>query len=180
MSTIFIKIFTPFYEWPVNVIFFSIIVQVAFKRVLGQASSGQVALFVTIIGVTNLIFFTPFIFVFKHFEFDHFEWSRLPWTLLVGTAALGLCFNFLTIFGVAYTYPLFISIGALLGVPVNAAVDALFRDAEFGVYKYISFLMIVVGFTLLLIPLRRVERIERKIRCYMNDDEYAIIEETDS
>ena len=146
----------------------------------GDASSGQVALFVTLIGVTNFVFFTPFIFLFKHFELDTFDWSRLPWSLLVGTAALGLCFNFLTVFGVAYTYPLFISVGALLGVPVNAAVDALFRGADFGVYKYMAFLMIVVGFILLLIPIRQVERIERKIRCRCCNDihEYDNMGET--
>lgn len=83
----------------------------------------------------------------------------------MGTASLGLVFNFLLIFGVAYTYPLFISIGNLIGVPMNAALDAMFRGETFGVYKILAFFMIVVGFVLLLIPVARLRRLERRLFC---------------
>lgn len=34
-------------------------------------------------------------------------------------------YNLLVNFGIAYTYPLFISVGAILGIPSNAIVDAV-------------------------------------------------------
>ena len=139
--------------------------QVAFKRVLGQASSGQVALFVTIIGVTNLIFFSPLIFLLDYLDLETIDLQDMHWPALAGTAALQLVFNYLVSFGIAFTFPLFISIGTLIGVPFNAVVDAIFRGTDFGVYKIIACFMIIIGFLLLLLPIRKVEQIERKIRC---------------
>jgi len=89
----------------------------------------------------------------------------MPWSALAGTAALQLVFNYLVSFGIAFTFPLFISIGTLIGVPFNAVVDAIFRGTEFGAYKIIACFMIIIGFLLLLLPIRKVERIEQKIRC---------------
>ena len=34
-----------------------------------------------------------------------------------------LVFNFLVNFGVAFTYPLFISVAMMLGIPLNAGMD---------------------------------------------------------
>ena len=43
----------------------------------------------------------------------------------------GLCFNLSLNFGVAFTYPLFISVGAVLIVPMNLMVDILYREEAF-------------------------------------------------
>eukprot|EP00111_Clytia_hemisphaerica_P004135 TCONS_00011829-protein len=141
------------------------IYQVAFKRVLGQATSGQVALFVTVIGITNLLFFAPFIFLLHYVGLEKIDWHLLPWLELAGTAALQLVFHYLVSFGIAFTFPLFISIGILISVPFNAVVDAIFRNESFGISKTVAFFLIIVGFMLLLIPIRKVERLERKWCC---------------
>eukprot|EP00111_Clytia_hemisphaerica_P004134 TCONS_00011826-protein len=141
------------------------IFQVAFKRSFGFPATGQVAVIVTYIGLTNLVVLPYFIFIFKHVGWEHFIWSALPWKLLIGTALLGLMFNFLLIFGVAYTYPLFISIGNLIGVPMNAAIDAIFRGEDFDAFKIAAFFIIVTGFMLLLIPISRIEYFEREVCC---------------
>lgn len=143
----------------------SSIFQVAFKRVLGEATSGQVALFVTVIGFTNLLLFSPVIFLLDYLELESINWSDMPWSALAGTAVLQLVFNYLVSFGIAFTFPLFISIGILLSVPFNAAADAIFRGENFGLYKIVALVMIIIGFMLLLIPVRKLERLENKVRC---------------
>ena len=123
------------------------------------------ALFFTIIGFTNIIFFSPVIFLLDYLKLEEMNWNDVPWGALAGTAVLQLVFNYLVSFGIAFTFPLYISIGTLIGVPLNAVVDAIVRDADFGMYKIIACFIIIVGFLLLLIPIRKVERIEKKIRC---------------
>ena len=76
-----------------------------------------------------------------------------------------MVFHYLVSFGIAFTFPLFISIGILISVPFNAVVDAIFRDQSFGISKIVAFFLIIVGFMLLLIPIRKVERLERKWCC---------------
>ena len=97
----------------------------------------------------------------------------------MGTSLLGLVFNFFLIFGVAYTYPLFISIGNLIGVPMNALIDAEFRGEHLGANKICAFFMILVGFVILLIPVARLRRWERKLHCccreHYTDTEYQQI-----
>ncbi|CAH1792291.1 unnamed protein product [Owenia fusiformis] len=83
---------------------------------------------------------------------EQFDWYNLPWGFLCGSAVLGLAFNFLVNFGIAFTFPLFISVGTVLGIPLNAGVDAMFRGRIFGVTKIIATIMIIVGFILVLIP----------------------------
>ena len=68
---------------------------------------------------------------------------------------LSLIFNFLINFGVAFTFPLFISIGTILGIPVNAFVDLAFRHVTLTWYDYVGCAVIMVGFGLLLIPVQQ-------------------------
>ena len=140
-------------------------IQIAFKRVLGEATSGQVALLFTVIGFTNLLLFSPVIFVLDHLDLETIDWHQMPWPALAGTAVLQLVFNYLVSFGIAFTFPLFISIGILLSVPFNAAADAIFRGEGFGLYKIVALVLIIIGFMLLLIPVRKLERLEKKVRC---------------
>lgn len=131
---------------------------------MGKANGAQVALFISILGIVNSILFWPVIFLLDHYEYEQLEWTHLPWYSLAGTALLGLVFNYLVTFGIAYTFPLFISIGTLLGVPLNAAVDAIFRGSEFGRLKVIALFMIIIGFIMLLVSDKKIERLERKVR----------------
>ena len=79
-------------------------------------------------------------------------WSKIPWAYLCGTAVLGLVFNFLINFGVAFTFPLFISLGTLLGIPINAVVDSIWRHQAFGPLKAGAAVLIIAGFLIMLLP----------------------------
>ena len=76
--------------------------------------------------------------------------SEIPWLFLCVSAALSLVFNYLINFGVAFTYPLFISIGTIVGIPLNTIVDVAFRGTSFSIYDVVGCLTIMGGFCLML------------------------------
>jgi solute carrier family 35 protein F3/4 len=122
-----------------------------FKRCVGDAPLGQVALFLTTLGLLNAVFLW-IIFVSLSATGDEPLTKSIPWKFLFASAILSLMFNFLINFGIAYTYPLFISLGTVVGIPLNAVVDRLFRDITFGVVKTEGSVFIIVGFLMLLLP----------------------------
>ncbi|XP_064783006.1 solute carrier family 35 member F4-like [Oncorhynchus masou masou] len=131
----------------------SALYKVLFKMFLGSASLGEVAHFLSTMGVFNLIFisFIPLILYFTKVE----HWgslSSLPWGYLCGLAGLWLVFNILVNVGVVLTYPILISIGTLLSVPGNAAVDVLKHEVIFSVVRLAATCIICLGFLLLLLP----------------------------
>lgn len=139
--------------------------KVLFKKIVGDASGPQVSLFLTFLGLLNLVFLWPIMLILHYTNYEHMSWDTLPWDFLAGTGGLGLVFNFLINFGVALTYPLFISLGTVLGIPINAIADALFRGQSFGRFKIIASIMIVIGFVLLLLPERYEDLLESKVCC---------------
>ncbi|KAL0969093.1 hypothetical protein UPYG_G00222540 [Umbra pygmaea] len=131
----------------------SALYKVLFKMFLGSANLGEVAHFLSTMGVFNLIFisFIPIILYFTKVE----HWgslSSLPWGYLCGLAGLWLVFNILVNVGVVLTYPILISIGTLLSVPGNAAVDVLKNEVIFSVVRLAATCIICLGFLLLLLP----------------------------
>ena len=110
-----------------------------------------------------MVFLWPIVLILHYTDYEHMSWDTLPWNFLAGTGGMGLVFNFLINFGVALTYPLFISLGTVLGIPINAGADALFREQGFGRFKIIASVMIVIGFVLLLLPERYEDSLEGKV-----------------
>lgn len=138
--------------------------KVWFKRIVGDATLGQVSLFLSCLGLLSTLLLWPIIVIFHYTHYEDFSWRHIPWKYLCGNAVLGLIFNFLINFGIAFTYPLFISLGTVLGIPINALTDLIFRGAEFGSYKIVAALAIVIGFLFMLLP-REVEEILQAMVC---------------
>ncbi|XP_077990056.1 solute carrier family 35 member F4-like isoform X1 [Glandiceps talaboti] len=128
------------------------IYKVFFKRVVGDASLGQVSLFLTLLSIFNLLFLWPVMLVLRLTGVENWEWKDMPWDYICGSAALGVAFNFLINFGIAYTYPLYIAIGTVLGIPLNAVVDYIWRNTPYGVIKIVGTLLIIGGFVLMILP----------------------------
>ncbi|XP_077990057.1 solute carrier family 35 member F4-like isoform X2 [Glandiceps talaboti] len=126
--------------------------KVFFKRVVGDASLGQVSLFLTLLSIFNLLFLWPVMLVLRLTGVENWEWKDMPWDYICGSAALGVAFNFLINFGIAYTYPLYIAIGTVLGIPLNAVVDYIWRNTPYGVIKIVGTLLIIGGFVLMILP----------------------------
>ncbi|XP_022088807.1 solute carrier family 35 member F4-like isoform X2 [Acanthaster planci] len=136
--------------------------RVLFFRCVGNASFGQVSLFLSLLGLFNLVFFWPIMLILYLTNVETLDWGNLPVTFLCGGAALTLVFNFLVNFGIAITFPLFIALGTVVGIPLNGVVDWLVRGATFGALKIFGGALIVAGFLVMLVP----ESIQRKVACW--------------
>ncbi|XP_064411238.1 solute carrier family 35 member F3 [Latimeria chalumnae] len=131
----------------------SAIYKVFFKLFLGSANFGEAALFLTVLGLFNILFITciPVILYFTKVEY----WSSfeaIPWGSLCGLAVLLMTFNISVNFGIAVTYPNLISFGIVLSVPVNAVADHYASEIVFNSIRVIAILIIGLGFFLLLVP----------------------------
>ncbi|XP_062512860.1 solute carrier family 35 member F4-like [Corticium candelabrum] len=124
----------------------------SFKRYIGDASLAEVALFLTTLGLLNLVFLFSIFLILNATNSESLSASPIPWNYLVASAILSLFFNFFINFGIAYTYPLFISLGTVVGIPLNAFADEIFRDISFGAVKIEGSLFIIIGFLMLLLP----------------------------
>ncbi|XP_072045363.1 solute carrier family 35 member F4-like [Amphiura filiformis] len=121
------------------------IYKVLFKRFIGDATYGQVSLFLSVLSFFNLLFLWPFFIIFYFTGFEIIDWYNIPWDYLCGSAALSFVFNFLINFGIALTFPLFIALGTVIGIPLNAVVDYIFRNLPFGWLKINDTLLIIGG-----------------------------------
>ena len=103
-----------------------------FKRTVGDAALGLVSLILSCLGPLTTFHLWSLLVIFQFTEYKRVTWSDLLWEYLCGTGALALVFHFLMIFGVASISPLFISLGAVISIPLNSLIDYVFRDSEFG------------------------------------------------
>uniref|UniRef100_A0A0K0DZS5 EamA domain-containing protein n=1 Tax=Strongyloides stercoralis TaxID=6248 RepID=A0A0K0DZS5_STRER len=132
---------------------FSATYKVFFKKILGNANLGQVSIFMTGLGFMNLfINIIPCIFLI-FFKKEKIEISFVPWLPLIGSSLLSLLFNFLINFGIALLHPLVISIGMLMGIPLNIIVDVLFRNLHIEQDFLIGGSLILLSFILIVFPL---------------------------
>ncbi|XP_061645488.1 solute carrier family 35 member F3 isoform X1 [Phyllopteryx taeniolatus] len=131
----------------------SALYKVLFKMVLGSAKFGEAALFLTIVGGANFVFISivPVVLYFTRVEYIESP-GDIPWGYLCGVGALLFAFNILVNFGIAITYPNFISLGIVLSVPVNAMVDFYTCEISFNTVRLIAVSIICLGFLMLLLP----------------------------
>ena len=61
-----------------------------FKRFIGNATSGQVSLFLSVLGIFNILFLWPFIIIFYYTEVESWSFDKIPWDYLCGSAALSV------------------------------------------------------------------------------------------
>lgn len=115
-----------------------------FKKMIGDATYGQVSLFFSLIGLLNAALLWPVCLVLYFSEVEILHWDRLPWTILLSASTLSLgirnisvsvtqfhrlfiYFFFVTLvanllgnLSVAFTYDIFITFGLITAVPVSA------------------------------------------------------------
>uniref|UniRef100_A0A8R1TQ62 EamA domain-containing protein n=1 Tax=Onchocerca volvulus TaxID=6282 RepID=A0A8R1TQ62_ONCVO len=126
--------------------------KVLFKKIIGNATIGQVSLFMSGLGLLNasLNSLPMIILVVKNLE--TFTWAYIPWIPLFGVAFLSMWFNFLINFGITLLHPLVISIGMLFGIPISAAIDIIFRHMTATPYFIIGALLILFSCAIVAIP----------------------------
>lgn len=113
-----------------------------FKKMIGDATYGQVSLFFSLIGLLNAALLWPVCLVLYFSEVEILHWDRLPWMILLSASTLSLgtkktsvfaetsvfimvffsisVANLLGNLSVAFTYDIFITFGLITAVPVSA------------------------------------------------------------
>ncbi|TRY72046.1 hypothetical protein TCAL_10866 [Tigriopus californicus] len=157
----------------------SAIYRVLFKRVMGEVTFCQVAIFFSMIGLCTTTLFWPLMLtlaltgVGKAIKWaispgknlnksellsgviifsETLDWDNLPWFPLIGSLVLSLVANLLANFGIVVTYETFITLGLILAVPACAALDIHWYGATFDGMKLAGIVMICLGFLIVLFP----------------------------
>ena len=102
--------------------FLSGLYKISYKYFFNTLDLGQCCYSLAIIGALDLVLLWPISLILFATDVETANWEEIPWDLLCLSAFLGLCFNLSLNFGVTFTYPLFISIGAVLIAPANLMV----------------------------------------------------------
>jgi len=126
------------------------VLQVLLKWRVGDASLYQMSLFLSMLGLFTTLTLWPILLLLHLLDVEVLE--DIPWGYICASSVLGLVFNFSINFGIAYTFPLFISLGTILGIPLNAIVDVIVRHIDFLNWKFLATDLIVGGFLLMLVP----------------------------
>ncbi|KDR06510.1 hypothetical protein L798_04188, partial [Zootermopsis nevadensis] len=142
----------------------SAVYKVLFKKVIGEASYGQVSLFFSLIGLFNAALLWPVCLVLYFTRVETLHWEQLPWPVLLAASGLSLAANLLGNFSVAVTYDLFITLGLITAVPVSAALDVVLYGAHFVGMKLAGMILIAVGFFLVMFPDNWPDYITRLLR----------------
>ncbi|XP_039275413.1 putative thiamine transporter SLC35F3 isoform X7 [Nilaparvata lugens] len=142
----------------------SAVYKVLFKKVIGDASYGQVALFFSLIGLLNAALLWPLCLTLYFTGVETLYWDKLPWPALLAASILSLVANLLGNFSVALTYDLFITLGLITAVPVSAALDVVLYGAHFAGMKLAGIILISVGFFLVMFPNNWPDYITRLLR----------------
>ncbi|VVC31668.1 Hypothetical protein CINCED_3A004366 [Cinara cedri] len=141
----------------------SAVYKVLFKKMIGDATYGQVSLIFSLIGLLNAALLWPVCLVLYFSEVEILHWDRLPWTILLSASTLSLA-NLLGNLSVAFTYDVFITFGLITAVPVSAAIDITIHDVQFYGMKLAGIILISIGFLLVMFPNNWPEYIFRLLR----------------
>lgn len=104
----------------------------------------------------------------------------IPWLYISCSSIASVVFNFAINFGIAYTFPLFISLGTIMGVPINALFDAFIRHVDLLNWKITAMDLIIGGFLLILVPPSVSRWIEGLFCCFKfrkteNNNESSVV-----
>lgn len=158
--------------------FTAAVYKVMFKRVNGSANLGQVSLFMTGLGALDAVVnFVPTAILVSTGA-DRIEWDAVPWWALIGSAMLGLMYNFLVNFGIALLHPLVISVGMLCGIPLSAGIDIVFRGMDATPQFIVGAILILISFSLSTFPLDDI--LSRKCRAPQTTEEEEMKERNSS
>lgn len=133
-----------------------------------EASIYQMSLFLSSLGLCSTLVLWPILLALQFTGAEKIAGHDvdIPWKFICISSALSVVFNFSINFGIAYTYPLFISLGTVLGIPLNAVVDLLARHVNlFFTWKFTATDLVIGGFLLMLLPPTDSQYVQRMCCC---------------
>ena len=91
----------------------------------GGDAGDTVGRYLSLVGVVNVLPGLALVLVLSWTGAEPIEWGSVPMGLVAVHAVSALAFNFFVNYGVSLTTPLWVSVGTVLGIPLNYAVDML-------------------------------------------------------
>lgn len=119
------------------------------KKLAGSLSLVSATTLLGIIGLINTLVFWPLLFMMHFFGKENYVFDEIPWGTLNLSAITGFFFNAFVNIGVGYTYPLFISVGTILGIPANILVDSLVHGFLIDNWQITGSVLVGLAFILL-------------------------------
>ena len=124
---------------------------VLLKKLIGTTTVATATVLLGIIGLINTVLFWPIVLILHHLKLETIEWEKIPWGNLNISAITGFVFNTFVNIGVGYTYPLFISLGTIMGIPANIFVDRVIHGFEIRTLQIIGSVLVIIAFCLLIL-----------------------------
>ncbi|OLQ06672.1 Solute carrier family 35 member F3 [Symbiodinium microadriaticum] len=145
-------------------VFASACYKVSFKVRLGAPPPHVVLGTVGTLGMVTAIFGLPVVLLLAELGVEDRWWSSsvaVNWPLVIGSAAVDVVYNTSIAWGLAVASPVFISVGVVLGTPVNMLIDATVHGEMPSAAQCIGTCLIAVSFTLLVcVPVPRSESVQ--------------------
>ncbi|KAG8192411.1 hypothetical protein JTE90_017946 [Oedothorax gibbosus] len=138
--------------------------KVLFKKLIRHVTMGQLSIFLTLVGVLNVLLLWPIGLTLYLIGGEEVVWNQLPYAQLGGSAVLFIVANVLGNFDIAHNHDTFIKLGVVSAVPVSAVLDVHFYHVVFKGMKLAGVLLISIGFMLVLLPDNWPDYITRLIR----------------
>ncbi|XP_054721386.1 putative thiamine transporter SLC35F3 [Uloborus diversus] len=138
--------------------------KVLFKKLIGSVTMGQLSLFLTLVGLLNVLLLWPIGLILYLVETEVIVWTQIPYVQVAGSAVLFIVANVMENFDIIHDYDTFLKLGIVSAVPVSAVLDVHLYNVKFEGMKLAGILLISIGFMLVLLPDNWPDYITRLIR----------------
>eukprot|EP00438_Fugacium_kawagutii_P016010 Skav233577 [mRNA] locus=scaffold2520:94060:95016:+ [translate_table: standard] len=126
--------------------------KVAFKVRLGKPPAFVVLGVVGTLGLVAAVLGLPLVLLLSLLGLEDRWWSssvKVTWSLVFGSAAFDMVYNTSLAWGLAVSSPVFVSLGANIGTPVNMLVDGVLHGEWPSLLQYGGTVLIAISFILL-------------------------------
>ena len=98
--------------------------------------------------------------------------SSFPWTEFFLSITILFLYSVLMTLCINFTYPIYMSMGPLFGIPLNAAIDVIIRNQTFSSVKIVGTSLLIIGFLVLTIPIPYVVVLSGKMKLLLSCKKY--------
>ncbi|XP_015908781.1 solute carrier family 35 member F3 [Parasteatoda tepidariorum] len=138
--------------------------RVLFRKLIGRVTMGQLSIFLTLVGLLNVIILWPIGLTLFLLKTEVLVWNDLPYIQISGSAVLITVANVIGNYDIIHNYDTFLRLGVVAAVPVSAVLDVHLYNVIFEGMKLAGILLISIGFLLVLLPDNWPDYITRLIR----------------
>ncbi|XP_077868653.1 solute carrier family 35 member F3-like [Saccoglossus kowalevskii] len=128
------------------------IYKVVMHYLSGASSSCDASYLLTLLGLCNLFCAWPIVCLLYYFNVEEYSWDEVPWFMMFLSSLAGLVFNCLIVLGDSVSSPVVVSLGTVIGIPINAVVDMLLHEVSLSWTKIMSLSTIIIGYIMMLLP----------------------------